>query len=455
VCPLVQVIHVIGSMLNSPPLLLHAVYGKEESFDSDFYVKTLNNVLAQYEVARENVVGISSDNTNLMPSFIRKQGFFHIPCIAHVINLALREICTAFGMEELLGLRLFPAHSTQRQEALRRRGINPKVFDTPATRWGYAIPALAVLTEPGVWAVLLRFVEENKPTTVTPNYDSLVAKLRSPFVHACCIMAYALMRRAEPLIREAESGLSQLPQEFLAHLVGYMDLLRLYHFGSNTRDRVKALTLEHNIKLKADELKRLDDWTAYAVEQSMEKLVHHLTDSVVEHADGTATTEFLSVFSRHTFWRRVDVQSLPKPTDYGALKRAVGDDPTDEFIVQYGSFRNLLITGHFSAVPGPEASYADLTSWWDTVRRAPATALVGRAALASFLIPLSNSVVERSFSSTANREMKNRLLAGERYAYNTAMLSCNSELVQQIVTRRGCELAYRLGKHVPTGVFQK
>lgn len=71
-CPLVQVIHVIGSMLNSPPLLLHAVYGKEESFDSDFYGKTLNNVLAQYEVARENVVGISSDNTNLMPSFIRK-----------------------------------------------------------------------------------------------------------------------------------------------------------------------------------------------------------------------------------------------------------------------------------------------------------------------------------------------------------------------------------------------
>jgi hypothetical protein len=435
------------------PFLLDAVYGKEESFNTAFYAQVVEDVLAEFGIKRENVVGISADNTGLMPSFSRSLGFVHIPCVAHVINLALRSICDVFKLEDLLGLRQFLAHSSQRQEALRALGINPTVFDTPATRWGYAIPALEVLTQEENWATLRKFVDENPPAKETANYASLVTNLKSPFVHACVVMAHALMRNAAPLIREAETGLAQMPREFFAHLQGYMDLLRAYHFGENTKNRVVQLTKQHSLKLKAEDLKKLENWTALAVEGAMDSFIKHLAESVVEHANGTATTRFLSLFNRHEHWRRIDSAFLPKPTDFDLLAEATGGDVCDDFIMQYGYFRSQLQAGRYAGIPGSEASFEELTAWWDAVRLSPATALVGRAALSSFLVPLSNSAVERSFSATANREIKNRLLAGERYARNTAMLACNPTIVRAVVSRRGAEIAYRLGKFVPEGVL--
>ena len=82
------------------------------------------------------------------------------------------------------------------------------------------------------------------------------------------------------------------------------------------------------------------------------------------------------------------------------------------------------------------ANADELLHFWRTVAADPSDiARLGDAAMRALSIPISQTVVERSFSVISNREIDNRLQAGYRYVSNMLMLACNRSYFTEEATR--------------------
>ena len=143
----------------------------------------------------------------------------------------------------------------------------------------------------------------------------------------------------------------------------------------------------------------------------------------------------LEIYQRRAAWNIGQVGTLPSPTSDGIAaweKRVIGTVSTAEFFGAYCTFWKRKGNGTLPApVPPPPSSpstSADATAllaFWRAVAADDSMAAVGDAALRALSIPISQTVVKRSFSMLSNREIDSRLHAGNRYVISILMLACN------------------------------
>jgi hypothetical protein len=63
------------------------------------------NIIREFGLRKDDTVGIATDNTAVMPRFVRDAGFEHFPCVAHVANLMLCAILKVLGLKDQPGWR--------------------------------------------------------------------------------------------------------------------------------------------------------------------------------------------------------------------------------------------------------------------------------------------------------------------------------------------------------------
>ena len=84
-----DVVHVVKSCIELEADMLGEVDVPEfaESSDAEYYRKLVERVIAAFHISRDNIIGISVDNTAVNPSFVRLLGLQLLPCVMHVGNL--------------------------------------------------------------------------------------------------------------------------------------------------------------------------------------------------------------------------------------------------------------------------------------------------------------------------------------------------------------------------------
>lgn len=124
-----KVVHVMADSpwFTHPILLAVVLEDGTVSMDSEWYCKLITDVAATFKIKQWQIVGACTDNTATMPKAVRLAGLRHIPCMAHIINLMVTCIITAFGLEDLYGWRLFVAHSALRVALMLVAGLDPRV----------------------------------------------------------------------------------------------------------------------------------------------------------------------------------------------------------------------------------------------------------------------------------------------------------------------------------------
>ena len=81
--------------------------------------------------------------------------------------------------------------------------------------------------------------------------------------------------------------------------------------------------------------------------------------------------------------------------------------------------------------------YAErVLAYWRAVATVPSCAVLGKEALKALSIPISQAVVERSFSMLSAMSNENRLLAGASYVANIMILAGNYDYLWPQVQSR-------------------
>jgi hypothetical protein len=196
----------------------------------------------------------------------------------------------------------------------------------------------------------------------------------------------------------------------------------------------------------------------------MKKIHNHLEakDEVTGDAAGEleAVNSYLSIYCRRSRFN-IGGGALPPAQPITGVtewaKSALGKLPTLEFLDSYGTFKNQLddvnslfppairkLVPPAAQVPFSRDDAIKLVMFWRAVAKHPPFALVGNAALRALSIPVSQTVVERSFSVLSNREIDNRLHAGSRYVRNMLMMAVNKPYLTAFLDQRSQALATML-----------
>jgi hypothetical protein len=134
-------------------------------------------------------------------------------------------------------------------------------------------------------------------------------------------------------------------------------------------------------------------------------------------------------------WDITRPETMASPTDAASVISAIGRYD-GAFVKSLTRFNQLLSTGSLDITVPPrprqlrqgvlEDNAAIVKFWIAASAHADEdVARVGREACVACNIPLSQAVVERSFSVLTNRQRDNTLLAGPRYLRNLMMFSGN------------------------------
>ena len=120
-----KIIHVMAdSAAIDHPVLLLVRLEDEASCDAPYFTRLLADVITEYELDRNNIVGVATDNTYVMPKSVRDAKLTHLPCAAHVIDLMLEGMASELGYRTLLGWRDFVGRSSARRAEMTKRGLS-------------------------------------------------------------------------------------------------------------------------------------------------------------------------------------------------------------------------------------------------------------------------------------------------------------------------------------------
>ena len=124
-CGSKKIIHVMAdSAALDHPMLLTVRVEDEASCNAQYISTLLSDVIEEYELDRDHIVGVATDNTAVMPKGVRLAKLTHLPCAVHVIDLMLDGIAGELGFRDLLGWREFVAHSPARRAEMSKAGLN-------------------------------------------------------------------------------------------------------------------------------------------------------------------------------------------------------------------------------------------------------------------------------------------------------------------------------------------
>jgi len=175
--------------------------------------------------------------------------------------------------------------------------------------------------------------------------------------------------------------------------------------------------------------KRLENAVQVAIEKAFKKPYKHLAEDVsVRDAKGRMTKVRceLEIFQRRVQWRTTALPAASSDHYAAWATRALGKAPDLAFAHAYTRFHDDMEANELGLpVPAADAKPAALIQFWRAVKAKPEYSVVGKAALRALSIPVSQAVVERSFSQLTNREAPNRLKAGSKYVIDMMMLAVN------------------------------
>jgi hypothetical protein len=233
-CGKLKVTFVIADAPTLPhPVLLEVkLESGEVSCDAQYHVNLIQAVIEQYGLDPAKIAGIATDNTNVMPRFVRDAGFDHFPCVAHVINLMLTVIAKALGLKDLLGWREFFARSQPRCNAARTAKLNYMACQVPEHRFCYALPCLEELVENwDGFAALLQATIDEYTGTLSSNLEHLAENMFKPgvreLVRAKVLIARKLCEQAERLVKVTSCDIRSLPFSFSTWFHAWLDLLQI------------------------------------------------------------------------------------------------------------------------------------------------------------------------------------------------------------------------------------
>lgn len=486
-----KIAHVLAdsSLLPAPALLTVSIV-KSESMNALYYADLLKDTMRTYAIDKSNVVGVATDNTNVMPAAVKKAGLQHIPCVAHVINLAVKAITQAFDVEDVLGFRKWLANSPARVAALHAQGLHPRALKTPEHRFVYTVPALRELL--AGWDGYLKFAEtfekvrqknsdpkqaesgeesesadtaasesthssmgESDGNESTASAEDIVAlakqqadestltsmlrKLRSRKYRFYATLALALIEHAESLTSLAESDARHDVRRFWEGWKKWESRRQSAHGGPDGAAVdggafVFVTTRASHLQPSRKEIEELAPLVQYALEQADDKIIAHMwssekvTSKVGRKTRTDVVQDIVAPFRRRMAW---DVETIAelKSGDARYLRDMFGRAVDSDDMEEY---TDLLQRIRRRDCP----DYNSATPWtfWQRLRGSlPRVAL---AALQALSIPLSSTAAERSFSVLSNREIDNRLHANEAYVDMMLMLAGNRQHYTNMIAPR-------------------
>lgn len=165
---------ILSVLLDSPflqrPVLLRAIDMKGKKKDAAFLAAQVSGVMRDYALQKDDIIGVASDTTAVMPAAIKLLGLDHIPCWAHVCNLMVKELYSALGISDVMQWRGYLV-SQARVSALEALGLRPRKLRVPSHRFAYweeglreLLPSSLAPTVWDKWNAYTQYVAEDAAT---------------------------------------------------------------------------------------------------------------------------------------------------------------------------------------------------------------------------------------------------------------------------------------------------
>ena len=130
--------HFIDKFSGKPKKILLSALPKDNQ-DADSLVSRTKEVLQKWSIPLQKICYFTTDTTAVMPAMVRKLGVLWVPCLAHVMNLVVKNGLSDAGIESILKTHR-KIVKQYRQSGLFRNGLKEAGFskvllpDVP-TRW--------------------------------------------------------------------------------------------------------------------------------------------------------------------------------------------------------------------------------------------------------------------------------------------------------------------------------
>jgi hypothetical protein len=282
-------VHVMwSSAALDEPVLLHAqICPKGTSKNAKFYKELTQKVIGMYQIQRINIVGISVDNTNFNPCFVREIGCALLPCTTHVINLVIESVMTELKLSDMLGWKSYLAHSDARRDAMEAGGLNPRLVAAPSMKFGYSLKFYKAIGSFEAFTKWGNFARANPPEKkgdaddMTKNYNYLLASFNTQpkgdgmFTIASVVVANAVLQDIDVLLKGSQAGLLHLSFNFFDGIDRLMSIIEMWH--SDCPTMLDTLLAKHPmIKLSISDKASLIKRTERMVEEMNSKINKHL-----------------------------------------------------------------------------------------------------------------------------------------------------------------------------------
>jgi hypothetical protein len=206
-CKGVLVVAAWSAMLRWPVVLTVKVL--DTSVNADVVVSTINETISEYNIDKEAVVALSSDNASYMIRAADALKCQHACCLAHSLNLVgasiIQEFKEIFDVLANLNAYLGAPAARSRLSALRAHGLSRSGFNVIRTRWTSAYEGIQYLLHH--WSDLVGFLDSQPDTSVQRIFvqQYLAGPAQSTNRATCAMLVQAL----EPImatIRACQAG---------------------------------------------------------------------------------------------------------------------------------------------------------------------------------------------------------------------------------------------------------
>jgi len=169
-------------------------------------------------------------------------------------------------------------------------------------------------------------------------------------------------------------------------------------------------------------------------------------------AEAVDFRKILLIFRRREMWDITRPSTMVNATNASSVIAAIGRYDSS-FVTSYIRFRQLFDSGSLD-IPAPPPSRRGhphdnekIVDFWiaASIHEDADVRCVGEEACIACSFPLSEAVVERSFSNLTNHQRDNTLLAGTRYLRNLCMLTVNRPHLFDMYGPSMRDLASKLG----------
>lgn len=272
--------------------------------------------------------------------------------------------------------------------------------------------------------------------------------MNDSYAQAAVVMGWELCQAAGKLLPESQKHARLTAMDFWTRFDHWKSDLQLIF---DDLDKSVAASLHKaNLKLDKTTLKQITTNTNVAISEAFQKPFMHLAAPI--EGSGVsgrrkAARAALAIYQRRACWNVGKPGVMPNFEDSDAFKlwaaTAFGHGLAPDVRRAYIAWWNAKEAGT-PPLPVPPRPHSEFTpqdaesvlAHWHTVATDPDCAALAKEALKALSIPISQAVVERSFSLLSALSTDSRLLAGPTYVSNMMMLATNFQFFWPLAQSR-------------------